>query len=136
MFDVRDGALFELREGKPNLKVSTAFEIDRIVCDSTKLLWALDYWALDIDDQVVRFRIEPKDFLVITTVGLERSFAFAGLFIWNVGALVRFLRQNIPAMEPVVVSDLRGDENDFKEGANRRFRRAFEQAVLQSHGAA
>lgn len=133
MFEVRDGVMWEARAGKPPLKVCTAFEIDRIVCDSTRLLWALDCWALDVDNQLVRFRIVPRDFFGICTVGLERILAFAGMSLWNVGALVRYLRE-IPTMEPVVVSDLHGDENDFKESRNRRFRQAFEQ-VLQPHGA-
>jgi hypothetical protein len=117
------------------LKVSTGFEIENVLRDSTRLLWALDCWGLDIDGKLVRFRIEPRDFWgTICTRGIERIFAFNGLALWNVGALVRYLRENIPALEPIVVGDLRGDDADFKESANKRFRAAFEKQFF--HGAA
>jgi len=127
MFEVRDGVLWELRAGKPALRVCTAFEIDRVICNDTRSLWAYDCWALDIDNQLVRFRIEPRDYLGICTVGLEQRFAATALYLWNVAALVRFLRQYAHAGEPTIMTDLRvrGD-GDFKEGSNRRFRAAFE----------
>jgi hypothetical protein len=127
MFETRDdGFLWELRDGKPPLKICTAFEIGAVLCDPTRLLFALSCWGLDIDDHVVQFRIVPRDFYAICTAGIEQVFAFNGLFLWNTAALVRYLRENIPAVEPVIVSDLRASDDDFREGACRRFRAAFE----------
>ena len=62
MFEISNGILWEVRASGQKLKVSSAFEIDGIVCNETRTLWAYDCWALDIDNQLVRFRIEPRDF--------------------------------------------------------------------------
>lgn len=130
MFETRDGCLWELRDGRPPLKISTAFEIDAVACNSTRLLWALECWALDVDSHLVYFRILPRDFLAVRTLTLEQTFAAAGLWLWDCASLVRFLRTNIPAVEPVIVQDLRSDDDDFKEGACRRFRQAFEKIAV------
>jgi hypothetical protein len=129
MYSVRDGVLWELRAGKHDLKICSAFEIDSVLCDPTRLLYALSCWALDADDHLVRFRILPRDFFGIANLGLEQTFAAAGLFLWSCAGLVTYLKGNIPASEPVLVDDLRIDENDFREGANRRFRAAREKTV-------
>jgi hypothetical protein len=125
-YEVRDGVLFELRAGKTPLRVCSGFVIENVLCDPTRLLFALSCWSLDIDDHVVQFRILPQDFYAISTMSLEQTFAAAGLYLCNTAALVRYLRQYPWAVEPVVVDDLRSDENDFKEGADRRFRQAYE----------
>jgi hypothetical protein len=135
MFETRDGVLWEIRPGKPPSKICSAFEIESVVCDNTRLLWALDCWALDVDGHLIRVRILPRHFYAISTMSLEQTFAAAGLYLWNTAALVRFLRGNIPAVEPLIVSDLRASDDDFREGACRRFRVAFERTKL-FHGAA
>ncbi len=125
LFENRDGILYEARDGKPSLKICTAFEIEDIVHDATNLLWGYNCWALDIDDHLVRFRLEAGDFFGHSVVRVEQKFAFAGLHIWNPELLIHYLRQ-VPAMEPRVVNDLRISETDFNELASRRFRAAFE----------
>jgi hypothetical protein len=122
VFEIRDGFLFQLRDGQKPLRLSTAFEIVDVVSDEREMLFGLRLQAINSDGEAVTFVLEARDFLAFTLTRVEQSFAWHGLTVDNLRGLVRFLVLKIPGTSPTVVTSMQiHEEDDFNDSSNRKF---------------
>jgi hypothetical protein len=132
-FKFENGWLMGRLEGKPHfIPVSTAFEITRVLSDARRQLFALEIIATNYDDEKVTFRLHARDFFSLSVGRTEMVFARFGLIVDRLSMLIAYLRQTLPDTEPVIVDDLRFEDDDGN--ANRFFRSEFEKQRKRAIG--